>query len=101
MTRKNAVFYIFLIIAFTGGEYTLIFINFDGRFCERFVLELFSGVECEHGNTELYLKLLRGHNYLVPPSSSNITVSVNLELLNILHVVRGIVQYKYTLKNLP
>ncbi|KAJ6642742.1 Acetylcholine receptor subunit beta-like 1 [Pseudolycoriella hygida] len=32
---------------------------------------------------ELYSKILTNHNYLVPPSSSNISVSVNLELGNL------------------
>lgn len=41
--------------------------------------------------TELYSKLINGHNYLVPPISSNISVSVNVELINLLQLVRGIV----------
>ncbi|XP_037051508.1 acetylcholine receptor subunit beta-like 1 isoform X2 [Bradysia coprophila] len=45
-----------------------------------------SGVNGNDGSTELYSKILKSHNYLVPPSSSNISVSVNVELINLLQL---------------
>lgn len=47
-----------------------------------------SDVECDEVHAELISKLMKDNNYLVPPDSNNITVSVDLELSNLLEIVR-------------
>lgn len=87
MLRKNALMCILLVIA-SSGNYYHILINSVNTIRIWHLPE----VECSNGPTELYSKVLDGHNYLVPPRTSNISVTVSLELSNLERIVRRIAQ---------